>query len=43
VTLPNGTVVPPIDAAPFLSAAEARAEIRAHGGGTAYTEYSKAG
>jgi hypothetical protein len=43
VTLPNGTVVPPIDQPPFLSPAEARAEVRAHGGGTAHTEYRKAG
>ncbi len=41
VTLPNGQVVPPLGAAPFLSPAEARAEIRANGGGTAHTEYAK--
>lgn len=34
VTLPNGTVVPPEDQPPFFSHPEARAEVRAAGGGT---------
>lgn len=38
VTRPDGTVVPPEGAAPFFSLAEARAEVRAAGGGTVRTE-----
>lgn len=37
VTRPDGTVVPPEPDPPFFSLAEAKAEIRASGGGTAYT------
>lgn len=37
ITRPDGTVVPPETQAPFMSQAEARAEIRASGGGTART------
>lgn len=41
VTLPDGTVVPPVDKPPFLSQVEAKAEIRAAGGGTVRTEANK--
>lgn len=41
VTLPDGTVVPPADSPPFLSQIEARAEVRAAGGGTVRTEAHK--
>ena len=41
VTLPDGSVSPPADQAPFLSAAEAKAEVRAWGGGTVRTETRK--
>lgn len=39
VVLEDGTTIPEPPAPPFLSAAEARTEIRLQGGGTAYTEY----
>jgi hypothetical protein len=41
VTLPDGTVVPPLDMPPFLSPIEAKAEVRAAGGGTVRTEAHK--
>ena len=41
VTLPNGSVVPPADKPPFLSQIEAKAEVRAAGGGTVRTEARK--
>lgn len=41
VTLPDGSVSPPADQPPFLSQAEARAEVRAWGGGTVRTESRK--
>jgi hypothetical protein len=34
VTLPDGTVVPPADQAPFFSVVEAKVEVRSAGGGT---------
>ncbi|WP_079618441.1 DUF7196 family protein [Mycobacteroides abscessus] len=34
VIRPDGTLVPPETQSPFLSAPEARAEVRASGGGT---------
>lgn len=37
ITRPDGTVVPAEDQAPFMSLAEARAEVRASGGGTVRT------
>jgi hypothetical protein len=42
VTAPNGDVIPPPPNAPFFSTAEARAEVRAQGGGTVNTEYRQA-
>ena len=41
VTLPDGTVVPRTDLPPFLSQAEAKAEVRMAGGGTVRTESRK--
>lgn len=41
VTLADGTVVPRVDLPPFLSQAEARAEVRMAGGGTVRTESRK--
>ena len=41
VTLADGTVVPRADLPPFLSQAEARAEVRMAGGGTVRTESRK--
>lgn len=41
VTLPDGTVVPPTNMPPFLSQIEAKAEVRAAGGGTVRTETRK--
>jgi hypothetical protein len=38
VTLPDGTVLPPPGVAPYFSEAEARAEVRAAGGGTITAE-----
>lgn len=32
--------IPPLDRAPLFSAPEARAEVRAQGGGTVYVEYA---
>lgn len=37
VIRPDGTLVPPETQAPFFSAPEARAEVRASGGGTVRT------
>lgn len=37
VTRPDGTVIPPEESAPFFALAEARAEVRASGGGTVRT------
>lgn len=37
VIRPDGTLVPPETQSPFLSAPEARAEVRASGGGTVRT------
>lgn len=37
VTRPDGTVVPPEGEPAFMSLAEARAEVRSSGGGTART------
>ena len=40
VMLPDGvTVIPAEPQAPFMSPAEARAEVRKQGGGTAFTVY----
>lgn len=41
VTLPDGRVVPPVGNPPFLSQIEAKAEVRAAGGGTVRTEANK--
>jgi hypothetical protein len=41
VTLPDGSVVPPVGMPPFLSQAEAKAEVRTAGGGTVRTEANK--
>ena len=41
VTLPDGRVMPPVGNPPFLSQAEAKAEVRAAGGGTVRTEANK--
>ena len=41
VTAPDGTIIPAEGRAPFFSQAEARAEIRRLGGGTARAEYRK--
>lgn len=40
VTLPDTSVIPPVNKAPFMSAAEARAAIRANNGGSAFTVYA---
>lgn len=39
VYMPDGAVIPPLGQSPFFSVPEARAEVRAQGGGSVHTEY----